>query len=126
MKRITEQPFTVIIDREWKRAKRILPVLKKKPKFVWLVGNGGYYNRSGCVGWCERRTNTIALYQGYKHLKDHKEFVLTLRHELAHLPKPKGSSHGADFNWWNTRLGGTRYAKYGRRTILKMGKRGDK
>lgn len=114
MKRITEQPFKGIVDREWIRAKRILPVLKRKPKVAWSTGHriSLEVRRSGCVGYCDTHDNTIVLHEGYKNLTDHKEFVLTLRHEFAHLPKTNQSAHGSDFQWWMKKLGGTYHSKY--------------
>lgn len=108
MRRITEQPFKGIIDREWVRAKRILPVLKRKPKVCWADGThiSRQVRRSGCVGYCSHWTNTIVLHEGFAKRTDHKEFVQVLRHEFAHLPKTKQSAHGPDFQWWLQKLGG--------------------
>lgn len=112
---IKEEPFKAILDREWARAKRLVPALKRKPKVVWVAsfpnGWGGY--RSSRVGECWRAANLIKIHQKYKEQPDHKEFVLTLRHEFAHLLRPSyhQRSHGEDFMWWMTRLGGSRYAK---------------
>ena len=114
---ITQYPFKLIVDREWKRAKKLLPCLRRKPKVVWATAShmawavGGYrYQRSGTQGMCSRSANRISMHEGYLEHGLHKEFVLTLRHEFAHLPRPSNSrSHGKDFLYWMKRLGGTRY-----------------
>lgn len=106
---ITEQPFKKLIDREWARAKNRLPVLKLKPTFKWQDSGvlGSAYGR------CHRRANLIYVHHQFKLLTNQQEFVLLLRHEFAHLPRPSygQKSHGRDFEWWNTRLGGSRFVK---------------
>lgn len=117
MKRITEEPFKGLVDREWKRAKRLLPALKRKPKVVWVqrtvrTSGYGYQYLSGHYGMCHRSKNLIQLREEYKSFKDKGEFIRTLRHEFAHLLRPSycQSGHGQDFMWWCKRLGGTRWA----------------
>lgn len=104
---IKEQPFRMLIDREWARAKKRLPVLKKKPAFYWADSArlGGAYGR------CYRGGNFILVHHQFKMLTNQHEFVLLLRHEFAHLPRPTygQKSHGKDFTWWNEKLGGSRY-----------------
>jgi hypothetical protein len=106
---ITEQPFKMLIDREWARAKKRLPILKRKPKFYWADS----WRLNGAYGRCHRNFNApyILVHQGFKALANQQEFVLLLRHEFAHLPRPSYGqpSHGKDFIWWNARLGGTRF-----------------
>ena len=122
---ITEPTFKLIVDREWKRAKNLLPVLKRKPKVVWANatklawGVGGTYARSGTQGMCNRRLNRISMHDGYRKHLLYKEFVLTLRHEFAHLPHPTNGSHGKDFLYWMNRLGGTRYCSASIRELAK-------
>ena len=125
---INQPTFKLIVDREWKRAKKLLPLLKRKPKIVWATAGhlawsvGGWiYQRSGTQGMCNRRTNTISMHEGYlKHLL-YKEFVLTLRHEFAHLLRPSNSrSHGKDFIWWMKKLGGTRYCSASIKELAKQ------
>lgn len=106
VKLISQEPFKLIINREWQRAKDILPQLKRKPKFLWKNST----ELKGAYGICHYRRNIISVHCGFLELADHKEFVLLLRHEFAHLLRPaEGGSHGQDFKWWNNRLGGSRY-----------------
>lgn len=120
MKLIIEEPFKSIIDDEWNRAKKLLPVLRRKPDFYWDNSNGlkGYY------GMCNRKKNRIRVHRGFKDLIDTKEFVLLIRHEIAHLPKPSygQGSHGPDFIWWMERLEGSRYVSKSLTQLKKLEK----
>jgi hypothetical protein len=104
---IIEKPFVDIFNEEWKRAKKLLSALKRKPTLYWAdsIALQDAYAR------CNRRTNQIKVHHWFKHVEDTTEFRLLLRHEFAHLPLPTPgqASHGADFKFWNNRLGGSRY-----------------
>lgn len=120
-KSITEQPFYGIVNREWKRSKRLLPMLRQRtrPTFKWA--DSGHLG--GAYGRCYRSANVIYVHHQFKFLKDHKEFCLLIRHEIAHMLKPSdGVSHGKDFTFWNNRLGGSRFVKS---TLTEMRKKQD-
>ena len=61
------------------------------------------------------------MHEGYLKHQLYKEFVLTLRHEFAHLLRPSNSrAHGKDFVWWMKKLGGTRYCSASIKELAKQ------
>jgi len=108
-KHITEKPFLELCSREWKRAKRLLPMLKarQRPFMKWA----DWKTLDGAHGMCYREANIIYVHHKFQLLSNHKEFVLLLRHEFAHLLKvsPGQACHGKDFKYWSERLGATRW-----------------
>lgn len=75
--------------------------LHRRPKVYWGSNIGSAYARVSRTG------NYIVIRPGYKQ-QDLREFVDTLRHELAHLVAPGG--HNQDFMRVLEKIGGTRYA----------------
>jgi hypothetical protein len=87
LKRITEEPFISILKEEWKRAKKLRPLMsRKQPNYFWKKMNGNV------AAWCFKRFSfrdlrpTLIFTDRYLNLKiDRDIFRRTVRHEIAHI-----------------------------------------
>jgi hypothetical protein len=110
---IKEKEIQTVINEEYQRAKRILnPMLKginrSSVRFYW----GKRMKTYG--GWCNWYNREITMSHKYRDVKEGEwswdNFILTLRHELAHLAvRGTDPSHGAKFLMTLKNLQGHRF-----------------